>query len=202
MQIREHVGARTSPPSSCTRPARSSPSTSWRRAPTDWRTTSGGPACVEGDAVAILMENNEHIHAVMWAARRSGLYYVPINTHLTAAEAAYIVENSDAKAIIGSAALRKVCEGLGRAPAERAARPVDDRRRRSGRLAALPRMRCRPTRYADRRRDRGRSAAVLVGYHRSAEGNQARTAARAAGRGARHDVGAGRRSGWTPTRST
>src|SRR6201995_3636129 len=49
---------------------------------------------VEGDAVAILMENNEHIHAVMWAARRSGLYYVPINTHLTAAEAAYIVDNS------------------------------------------------------------------------------------------------------------
>ena len=57
----------------------------------------------EGDAVAILMENNEHIHAVMWAARRSGLYYVPINTHLTAAEAAYIVDNSGAKAIIGSA---------------------------------------------------------------------------------------------------
>ena len=57
----------------------------------------------EGDAVAILMENNEHIHAVMWAARRSGLYYVPINTHLTAPEAAYIVDNSGAKAIIGSA---------------------------------------------------------------------------------------------------
>ncbi len=68
---------------------------------------------VEGDAVAILMENNEHIHAVMWAARRSGLYYVPINTHLTAAEAAYIVDNSAAKAIVGSAALRKTCENLG-----------------------------------------------------------------------------------------
>lgn len=68
---------------------------------------------VEGDAVAILMENNEHIHAVMWAARRSGLYYVPINTHLTAAEAAYIVDNSAAKAIVGSAALRKICENLG-----------------------------------------------------------------------------------------
>lgn len=67
---------------------------------------------VEGDAVAILMENNEHIHAVMWAARRSGLYYVPINTHLTAPEAAYIVDNSSAKAIIGSAALRKTCENL------------------------------------------------------------------------------------------
>ena len=48
----------------------------------------------------------------MWAARRSGLYYVPINTHLTAAEAAYIIDNSSAKAIVGSAALRDVLEGL------------------------------------------------------------------------------------------
>jgi acyl-CoA synthetase (AMP-forming)/AMP-acid ligase II len=66
----------------------------------------------EGDTVAILMENNEHIHAVMWAARRSGLYYVPINTHLTPAEAAYIIDNSGAEAIIGSAALRETCAGL------------------------------------------------------------------------------------------
>jgi long-chain acyl-CoA synthetase len=66
----------------------------------------------EGDSVAILMENNEHIHAVMWAARRSGLYYVPINTHLTAAEAGYIIDNSGAKAIIGSAALKDVCADL------------------------------------------------------------------------------------------
>ena len=67
---------------------------------------------VEGDVVAILMENNEHIHAVMWAARRSGLYYVPINTHLTSAEAAYIIDNSGAKAIVGSAALADVLAGL------------------------------------------------------------------------------------------
>lgn len=66
----------------------------------------------EGDSVAILMENNQHIHAVMWAARRSGLYYVPINTHLTAAEAAYIIDNSNAKAIVGSAALRETLAGL------------------------------------------------------------------------------------------
>ena len=72
----------------------------------------GSRGLQEGDAVAILMENNEHMHAVMWAARRSGLYYVPINTHLTAAEAAYIVDNSNAKAIIASAALRSVCEDL------------------------------------------------------------------------------------------
>ncbi len=66
----------------------------------------------EGDAVAVLMENNEHFHTVMWAARRAGLYYVPINTHLTAAEAAYIIDNSAAKAIIGSVALRPVLEEL------------------------------------------------------------------------------------------
>ncbi len=67
----------------------------------------------EGDAVAVVMENNEHIHAVMWAARRVGLYYALINTHLTAAEAAYIVADSGAKAVIGSCATRSVCADLG-----------------------------------------------------------------------------------------
>ncbi len=73
----------------------------------------------EGDAIAILMPNNEHYHTVMWAARRAGLYYVPINTQLTAAEAAYIVDNSSAKAIVGSAALRPVLERIDGLPALR-----------------------------------------------------------------------------------
>ncbi|MBV9638910.1 MAG: acyl-CoA synthetase [Mycobacteriaceae bacterium] len=68
----------------------------------------------EGDVVAILMENNEHIHPIMWAARRSGLYYVPINTHLTPSEAAYIIDNSGASMIVGSSALRDTCEALTR----------------------------------------------------------------------------------------
>ena len=66
----------------------------------------------EGDAVAILMENNEHFHTVMWAARRAGLYYVPINTHLTAAEVAYIIDNSAARAVVGSAAMGPILERL------------------------------------------------------------------------------------------
>jgi long-chain acyl-CoA synthetase len=66
----------------------------------------------EGDTIAAVLENNEHVHAVMWAARRCGLYYAMINTHLTAAEVAYIVENSGAKAVIGSRATRPICEGL------------------------------------------------------------------------------------------
>ena len=92
------------------------------------------------------MENNEHFHAVMWAARRAGLYYVPINTHLTAAEAAYIIDNSNAKAIIGSA---RVAQDAARTSASSCPMGcpsvLADRRRRSRRLAALPRMRCRPT---------------------------------------------------------
>lgn len=55
-----------------------------------------------GDAIALLMENNQHVHTVMWAARRCGLYYVPINTHLTATEAAYILTDSNAKVVVGS----------------------------------------------------------------------------------------------------
>jgi fatty-acyl-CoA synthase len=66
----------------------------------------------EGDVVAAVMENNEHIHAVMWAARRTGLYYVLVNTNLTAAEAAFIIDNSGAKAVMGSAATRPICEVL------------------------------------------------------------------------------------------
>ncbi len=65
-----------------------------------------------GDTVAVLMENNEHIHAVMWAARRSGLYYTLVNTHLTASEIAYVVDDSGAKALISSAAMRGVCQRL------------------------------------------------------------------------------------------
>ena len=65
-----------------------------------------------GDTVAILMENNEHIHAAMWAARRSGFYYTMINTHLSAGEIAYIVSDSAATAVISSRAMRAVCERL------------------------------------------------------------------------------------------
>jgi fatty-acyl-CoA synthase len=71
-----------------------------------------GAGLQHGDTIAVVMENNVHIHTVMWAARRAGLYYALINTHLTAAEAAYIVDNSNAKAVIGSRATRDLCHGI------------------------------------------------------------------------------------------
>lgn len=71
-----------------------------------------GAGLIAGDTIAVLMENNEHIHAVMWAARRSGLYYTMVNTHLAPAEIAYIVHDSGAKAVISSRAMRDTCRYL------------------------------------------------------------------------------------------
>jgi len=67
---------------------------------------------VAGDTVAILMENNAHVHAAMWAAHRSGFYYTLVNSHLTPSEAAYIINDSGAKAIVSSRAMRGICAEL------------------------------------------------------------------------------------------
>jgi acyl-CoA synthetase (AMP-forming)/AMP-acid ligase II len=55
-----------------------------------------------GDHVAILLENHPRYFEVVWAALRSGLYYTPINCHLTADEVAYIVENCGARSVVTS----------------------------------------------------------------------------------------------------
>ena len=60
------------------------------------------------DAVAIFMHNGPEYFYAAWGAQRSGLYYTPISTHLAAAEAAYIVQNCEAQAVVVSYALRDV----------------------------------------------------------------------------------------------
>ncbi len=67
-----------------------------------------GPASV----LAVCMENNSSYHVAQWAARRSGLYFVPINHHLTAAEVAYIVNDSGAQALVTSAATAELAAQL------------------------------------------------------------------------------------------
>lgn len=57
-----------------------------------------------GDHVAILLENHPRYFEVVWAALRSGLYYTPINRHLTSAEVAYIVEDCGARSVVTSTA--------------------------------------------------------------------------------------------------
>ncbi|NYI75556.1 AMP-binding protein [Nocardioides panzhihuensis] len=53
-----------------------------------------------GDHVAILAENTLDLFPVVWAAQRSGLLYTPVNWHLAADEAAYIVENCGARVLL------------------------------------------------------------------------------------------------------
>ena len=60
-----------------------------------------------GDHVAIFLENHLAYFEAIWACLRSGLYFTPINSHLSATEAAYIVDDCDAKVLIGSAALEQ-----------------------------------------------------------------------------------------------
>ena len=59
----------------------------------------------KGDHVALLLENNLAFVEAVWACMRSGLYFTPINHHLSAPEAAYIVDDCDAKILVASAAV-------------------------------------------------------------------------------------------------
>ena len=52
-----------------------------------------------GDAVALMLPNSPEFFEVAWACQISGLYYVPINTHLTPDEVDYIVDDSESKAL-------------------------------------------------------------------------------------------------------
>ncbi len=58
-----------------------------------------------GEHVALLFENTAAYLTAAWGCQRSGLYWTPVNHHLTAAEAAYIVRDCGARALIVSAGL-------------------------------------------------------------------------------------------------
>jgi len=65
-----------------------------------------------GDHIAILMENRLDYFPVVWAAQRTGLLYTPVNWHLSAEEAAYVVENCDARILVFSAQLHELAEAV------------------------------------------------------------------------------------------
>jgi long-chain acyl-CoA synthetase len=61
-----------------------------------------------GDHLAILVENRAAFLEAAWAAQRSGLYYTPVNWHLSAAEAVYIVGDCEARALVASNTLSSI----------------------------------------------------------------------------------------------
>jgi long-chain acyl-CoA synthetase len=56
------------------------------------------------DHYAVFMENNSHYLESCGAGERSGLYYTCVNSYLTAAELAYILDNSESRILITSTA--------------------------------------------------------------------------------------------------
>ena len=58
-----------------------------------------------GDAVAVVLPNHRTFLGCWLAATESGLYFVPVNSHLAPAEAAYVVANCEAKVLVGHADL-------------------------------------------------------------------------------------------------
>ena len=62
-----------------------------------------------GDCMAIFMENQARFMEVTWAAIRAGLYCTPINSHLTAPEVEYIVDDCEARLLVSSKRLAPVC---------------------------------------------------------------------------------------------
>ena len=65
-----------------------------------------------GDHVAIFMENHPRYFEVAWAALRSGLYLTPVSSYLTPDEAAYVVNDCQARALVTSVARREVAEQI------------------------------------------------------------------------------------------
>ncbi|HEY2508331.1 MAG TPA: acyl-CoA synthetase [Streptosporangiaceae bacterium] len=54
------------------------------------------------DHVAVMLANRPEYFEIAWGAQRSGAYWTPVNWHLTAAEAAYIVEDCGASVLFSS----------------------------------------------------------------------------------------------------
>ena len=70
-----------------------------------------------GDNVAVFADNHIRYFEAYWGAIRSGLYFTTVNRFFTADEAAYIVQDSGAKVLVASPAVRDVAvEILGDIP--------------------------------------------------------------------------------------
>ena len=65
-----------------------------------------------GDHIAVMTENVPETLIVAWAAMRSGLYLTPINWHLNADEAGYVVRDCMAKWLLISPGVGEVADEL------------------------------------------------------------------------------------------
>lgn len=65
-----------------------------------------------GDGVALVLPNRREFLEITWGCQLSGLYYSAINTHFTPDEVAYVVADSDARAVFVDASMTDLAEHL------------------------------------------------------------------------------------------
>ena len=70
----------------------------------------------KGDAVALVCSNRAEFVEVLAATLRTGLRLTPVNWHLTADEIAYIIQDCEAKAVIGEARVAAVGPAVAEVP--------------------------------------------------------------------------------------
>jgi acyl-CoA synthetase (AMP-forming)/AMP-acid ligase II len=59
-----------------------------------------------GDGVALVLPNRPEFFEIAWGCQLSGLYYTAVNTHFNPDEAAYVIEDSDAKLVFVDASMQ------------------------------------------------------------------------------------------------
>jgi len=69
-----------------------------------------------GDVVAAFLDNTPQYFVLAWATQRCGLYLTTISSRLTAGEAAYIVGDSGARALVASSSLAEVASAVAVSP--------------------------------------------------------------------------------------
>jgi long-chain acyl-CoA synthetase len=61
-----------------------------------------------GDGVALVLPNRPEFLEITWGCQLFGLYYSAVNTHFTPDEVAYVVDDSEAKAVFVDASMAGV----------------------------------------------------------------------------------------------
>ena len=67
-----------------------------------------------GDGVALVLPNRPEFFEITWGCQLSGLYYTAVNTHFTPDEVAYVIDDSDAKAVFVDASMSDLAAHLRR----------------------------------------------------------------------------------------
>lgn len=65
-----------------------------------------------GDGIALVLPNRAEFLEIAWGAQLSGLYYTPVNTHFIPDEVAYVIDDSDAKAVFVDASMPELAAHL------------------------------------------------------------------------------------------